>query len=100
MLTSNLLRTLTIVGSIGFLKLHIITSLLREHSKYKIVYFNRSECGKRRTISALQKIIGDISSAWERLKFLVTSITSHAREPGLNPIAELIPQVSKLVFNA
>jgi thioester reductase-like protein len=93
-------KTLAIVGSTGFLGPYILASLLREHPECKIICFNRSDGGEQRTMSALQDIMGDISSARQRLTFLVTDIAGHGRELHHDPISETIPQVQELVFNA
>ncbi|KAL6164262.1 hypothetical protein ACJQWK_09930 [Exserohilum turcicum] len=74
--------------------------MLREHPECKILCFNRSDCGEQRTMSALQDIMGNISSARQRLEFFVTGITNDAQEPCHDAIVELIPRVKELIFNA
>ncbi|KAI0571940.1 NAD(P)-binding protein [Pyrenophora tritici-repentis] len=89
-----------IVGSTGFLGPYIVASLLHEYPKCEIICFNRSDDGERRTLSALQDIMGDISLARHRLRFFVTDIMGRSSESHHDPILETVPQVDELVFNA
>ncbi|KAI5368538.1 hypothetical protein J4E82_010677 [Alternaria postmessia] len=93
-------KTLAIVGSTGFLGPYVVASLLREHPECKIICFNRSDDGEQRTMSALQDIMGDTSSARQRLEFLITDIARRVRDPNHDPIVDTIPQVEELVFNS
>jgi thioester reductase-like protein len=99
-LPSSPTKTLAVVGSTGFLGPYIVASLLQQHPECDIICFNRSDGGKQRTMSALQDIIGDTSSAHQRLKFLVTDIASRVKTLHQDPIVEMIPQVDELIFNA
>jgi thioester reductase-like protein len=93
-------KTLAIVGSTGFLGPYIVASLLQEHPECEIICLNRSNGAEQRTMSALQDIMRDMSCARPRLKFLVTNIANRSGEPHHECIAETIPQVEELVFNA
>lgn len=93
-------NALAIVGSTGFLGPYIVASLLREHPGCVIICFNRTEDGEQRTMSALRKIMGNQHFASPNLEFRVTDFASRARESHQDRVAETMPQVKELVFNA
>jgi len=93
-------NAIAIIGSAGFLGPYIVASLLREHPGSPIICFNRTDDGKERTMSALCKIMGDPRFTSSELEFRVTDFASRVRDLHQDLIAETIPQVTEIVFNA
>ncbi|KAH8710275.1 hypothetical protein GQ44DRAFT_731144 [Phaeosphaeriaceae sp. PMI808] len=92
-------RTFAVVGTTGFLGPFILAALLRKHAGSKIFCLNRSHDGKKRTLSALERIGNTISDTCTMLHFFVVDITKP--NFGLEAAGEfLTSEVDEFILNA